>query len=74
MKKCCYMDRKCDKDCVAYVETQNPLIEGLTEAGMPEIACFRLFMELTQVLPHPFEDEDEDWDEDDEDEDWDEKE
>lgn len=74
MKKiCCYLDRECTKNCVAYIADSSLMPEGLKEAGMPEMGCFRLFMEVAQLLSHPF-DEEEDWDEDeDEDEDWDEK-
>jgi len=55
-KKCCYLDRECAEDCIAYLK--NPQISaGLEEAGIPEMKCLRLFAEVSQSLKFDFEEE-----------------
>ncbi|MBU0699922.1 hypothetical protein KKE26_01270 [bacterium] len=67
-KKCCYMERVCNADCVAYLDNGNANEMGM-HLGMPNIACLRLLIEAANLLNAAKNADDEDWD--DEDEDWD---
>lgn len=48
-KKCCYLQRDCTPDCVAYCDV-NELAEGATKIGMNELHCIRLFLEIAEKM------------------------
>lgn len=48
-KKCCYLQRDCTPDCVAYCAV-NELAEGATKIGMNEMHCIRLFLEIAEKM------------------------
>lgn len=61
-KKCCYMDRDCTPECVAY-SAASELNESAKIMGMNGMNCMRLLLDLTDLMgrmnPEDFE-EDED--------------
>jgi hypothetical protein len=62
-KKCCYMDRNCTLECVAYTAISE-LSESAKEIGMNEMHCMRLLLDLSNLLKtmnsQDFDEEDED--------------
>ncbi|MFH1859962.1 MAG: hypothetical protein ABH870_02970 [bacterium] len=71
-KKCCYMERVCNADCVAYWDSETANEMGM-HLGMPNIACFRLLADAAKMIDAAKNaSDDEDWDDDDED--WDDEE
>ncbi len=61
-KKCCYMDRDCTPDCIAYSSNVGDTFEDICEG---EMTCLRLFTELAQAMlsvnPAHFEDDEDDY-------------
>ena len=64
-KKCCYMDRVCTSECVAYIDSGE--LNGIAGfLGLQDIHCVRLLVELADMMDtigsmdfEDFEDEDE---------------
>jgi hypothetical protein len=48
-KKCCYMNRDCTLECVAY-STANELNESAKIMGMNSMNCVRLLLDLTEFM------------------------
>lgn len=48
-KKCCYMDRTCTPECVAYSKASE-LSNGAVEMGMDDMHCVRLLLDLADLM------------------------
>lgn len=48
-KKCCYMDRDCTSECVAYLDVSE-LREMAKGMGLSDVHCIRVFMELSHMM------------------------
>ncbi|MHC1574720.1 MAG: hypothetical protein ACXQTY_02795 [Candidatus Methanogasteraceae archaeon] len=64
-KKCCYVDRDCTPNCVAYINVRE-LREMAKSMGLKDMHCMRVFMELSRMMTamdmmgsEDFEDDDE---------------
>ncbi len=60
-KKCCYMNRDCTPECVAY-SAASELNESANIMGMNDMHCIRLLLDLTGLMSmnsEDFQDEDE---------------
>jgi hypothetical protein len=62
-KKCCYMDRDCTPECVAYSSARE-LSENAKQMGMNGMHCMRFLLDLTELMgrmaSEDFDEEDED--------------
>ncbi|MHC1636116.1 MAG: hypothetical protein ACXQTS_05815 [Candidatus Methanospirareceae archaeon] len=51
VKRCCYMDRECSEDCVAYMKVkEKELRRGLRDFGIADMRCLRLFVEFVSMI------------------------
>ena len=48
-KKCCYIDRDCTPNCVAYIKVHE-LREMAKSMGLNDMHCMRVFMELSRMM------------------------
>ncbi len=62
-RKCCYMDRDCTPEWVAY-SSASELSESAKQMGMNGMHCMRLILDLTELMgrmnSEDFDEEDED--------------
>ncbi|MCK5108225.1 MAG: hypothetical protein KAR25_00895 [Methanosarcinales archaeon] len=48
-KKCCYIDRDCTSQCVAYIDVIE--VQEMAESmGLNDVHCMRVFMELSRMM------------------------